>query len=674
MKNEWELSDLAAGLRALGLRPGQPLLVHSSLRSVGRVAGGAATLLHAIQEVAGPDATVVVPAQTAQNSGSSPAFRAATSQLEPAALEQYLADMPVFDPRTTPSQGMGAFAEYLRTRPGAVRSGHPQTSFAALGARAGDCVRVHDLDCHLGKRSPLGWLHDNAADVLLIGAGYASFTGFHLAEYLLPGQRPTRAYHCVSRGADGNRRLEELWDVDLDESDFAALGARMDAMPFVRGGQVGAAACRLVPIRLAVNFALADQDFRRRRAVPARDRAVPSGSRTVPPDRLDGLAGQAAGRYFFLSYARLPPLPPVLGADIADPPDDEVRSFYRDLQAAVASRAAPGTKLRPGFLDVEVAAGSHWRSGLIDALCAAEVFVPLLSPEYYRRSWPLREWAAFERRVRDAETGAPWHRFVPVLWVPLPGPAGEDSGTPGMAAALSLADEDFRARYAEIGLLALQRRPEYQGHYRRVLEALAARIVTQAEKAPISPSSVAIPETAAPPRAAATGRVFAVTVTARGTRAGAAPAEYLLISAEKLGYAARVRDYSDPPGGLSRHPGFLLVEPGRGVLPDDLDTVVAGLPPWVLPVVLTVSGKITIFPKSVYREYAHRPEIVQRGLSGIGSLRELLGIAPLLVAHAEREYLRYSPSPRTGSRSVFPARPNVGNPYAGQHGKESPHD
>jgi aminoglycoside 3-N-acetyltransferase len=674
MRDRQGLGDLAAGLRALGLRPGQDLLVHSSLRSVGPVAGGAATLLRAIQQVAGPDATVVVPAQTAQNSASSPAFRAATSQLDPAQLERYLAGMPAFDPRTTPSQGMGAFAEYVRTRPGAARSGHPQTSFAAVGARAGDCVRVHDLDCHCGPRSPLGWLYDNAADVLLIGARYSSFTGFHLAEYLLPGQRPTRAYHCVSPGAGGDRRFAELWDIDLDESDFAALGARMDSMPFVRRGHVGAADCRLVPIRLAVDFALADHDFRRRRAGPGRHPAMPSGSRTVTPVRPDGLAGQAAGRYFFLSYARLSPLPAVPRADIADPPDRAVRSFYRDLQAAVARRAAPGTRLGPGFLDVEVAAGSHWRSGLVDALGAAEVFVPLLSPQYYRRSWPLREWAAFERRAGDAETGEPGRRFVPVLWVPVPAQTSEDSDAPGLAAALSLADAGSRARYAELGLLGLQRRKEDDDHYRRILGTLAARIVALAEKTPIGPSPAAIPALAAPPGATATGRVFTVTVTARGAGAGATPADYLLLSAEKLGFAARVRDYAGPDGEISVRPGFLLIEPGRGAVPEDLDVTVAALPPWVLPVVLTTSGERTIFAKSIYNQYGRRPEIVRRALSGIGSLRELLGIAPLLVAHAEREYLGHSPSPPTGSRSVFPPRPAVGNPHAGQHGKENSHD
>src|SRR6266566_5988369 len=151
--------DLVAGLRILGVLPGQDLLVHCSLRRIGPVAGGAATLLRALQTAAGPDATLVVPAQTPGNSLSSRFFREQTAGLNEAELENFVAAMPGFDPASTPSDGMGAFAEHVRTTPGALRSGHPQTSFAALGPGAADCTAGHQMTCHLGQQSPLGWLY-----------------------------------------------------------------------------------------------------------------------------------------------------------------------------------------------------------------------------------------------------------------------------------------------------------------------------------------------------------------------------------------------------------------------------------------------------------------------------------------------------------------------------------
>jgi aminoglycoside 3-N-acetyltransferase len=254
------LDELAEGLRSLGLKRGQDLLIHCSLRQVGRIDGGAATLLNAILDVAGQKATLVVPTQTTENSLTSTAFLSATAGLDAEERARFVAAMPGFDAVSTPSTGMGAFAEYVRTRPSASRSSHPQVSFAAIGPRARACTSVHDLDCHLGERSPLGWLYAAGAAVLLLGVGYSACTAFHLAEYHGPGT-PYRSYHCFT--SEGKRRVEhEFTDIELDDRDFELLGAELEAAAEQTGsglqrGQVGSAACRLVPLRAAVDFARA---------------------------------------------------------------------------------------------------------------------------------------------------------------------------------------------------------------------------------------------------------------------------------------------------------------------------------------------------------------------------------------------------------------------------------
>jgi hypothetical protein len=50
-----------------GVRPGGVLLVHSSLRALGWVSGGPLTVVHALLDLLGPDGTLVVPSQTADN-------------------------------------------------------------------------------------------------------------------------------------------------------------------------------------------------------------------------------------------------------------------------------------------------------------------------------------------------------------------------------------------------------------------------------------------------------------------------------------------------------------------------------------------------------------------------------------------------------------------------------
>ena len=264
--------QLAADLRSLGLQAGQDLLIHCSLRRVGHIDGGAATLMDALRDVAGPEATLVVPTQTTRNSLTSSTFLAATAGLDAEERARFIAAMPGFLATSTPSSGMGVFAQYLRTRPSASRSSHPQVSFAAIGPRARACTSVHDLDCHLGDRSPLGWLYAADAAILLLGVGYSACTAFHLAEYRLPGVPPRRTYRCFT--TEGGTRVEhEFTDVDLDDSDFELLGAKLestageDASSPLRRGQIGSAACRLMPLRMAVDFARSWLEVHRERVI-----------------------------------------------------------------------------------------------------------------------------------------------------------------------------------------------------------------------------------------------------------------------------------------------------------------------------------------------------------------------------------------------------------------------
>ncbi|WP_433533125.1 aminoglycoside N(3)-acetyltransferase [Micromonospora sp. CA-263727] len=254
-----DVDRLAADLTAVGMAAGRDLLVHCSMRRIGPVAGGPATLLAALRRVAGPDATMVVPAQTVGNSTTGPVFRAATDGLDAAGRAAYEARLPGFDPATTPSEGMGILAEHLRQESGAARSGHPLTSFAALGRRAVEITERHDLDCHLGERSPLGRLYAADAAILLLGVGYDRCTALHLAEYRPEARRPVgpppeQAYRCYVL-VGGRRQRRDFHAPVLDASDFVQLGAAIEAHLPVRRGLVGAAPTRLLDLRAAVDFA-----------------------------------------------------------------------------------------------------------------------------------------------------------------------------------------------------------------------------------------------------------------------------------------------------------------------------------------------------------------------------------------------------------------------------------
>ncbi|MGP2442029.1 aminoglycoside N(3)-acetyltransferase [Streptomyces sp. JW3] len=236
---------LAGGLRALGVRSGETLLVHSSLRSLGWVCGGAVAVVQGLLDALGPDGTLVVPAQTADLSDP------ALWENPPVPEEWWPAirsAMPPYDPRTTPTRGVGVVPETVRTWPGALRSAHPQTSFAAVGRRAAEVVADHATDCRLGTRSPLVALERLGARVLLLGAGYDSCTAFHLAEYRIPAP-------LVEVGRPGPYGWERVTEVSITSDRFDELGHDFERdRPVVRG-TVGAAEARLFPVADAVAYA-----------------------------------------------------------------------------------------------------------------------------------------------------------------------------------------------------------------------------------------------------------------------------------------------------------------------------------------------------------------------------------------------------------------------------------
>lgn len=224
---------LVDGLRGLGVRPGDTLMVHSSLRSLGWVNGGAVAVVDALMRSVGAAGTIVMPAHT---SDITDPVRWRSPPVPASWLETIRATMPVFNPSTSPTRAMGRVAELFRTWPGAVRSSHPSCSFAALGPLAEEIIGRHDLDDPLGRRSPLGALYRLDAKVLLIGVDFDRCTALHLAEDLAFSNRA-----MIREGApmlvDGMRRWVAFDVPEVKDADeFLPIGAAAAKAGLARSG------------------------------------------------------------------------------------------------------------------------------------------------------------------------------------------------------------------------------------------------------------------------------------------------------------------------------------------------------------------------------------------------------------------------------------------------------
>ncbi len=131
-------AEVAAAARQAGIVPGDLVLFHSSLSSMGHVVGGPDTVIDGFLEAVGPRGTVAVPTLC--------------NWLPEEQGQVY----ERWDPATSPSY-VGRITEHFRHRPDAVRSDQATHSVAAIGARAAELTADHGAfgrrQCPFGDRA-----------------------------------------------------------------------------------------------------------------------------------------------------------------------------------------------------------------------------------------------------------------------------------------------------------------------------------------------------------------------------------------------------------------------------------------------------------------------------------------------------------------------------------------
>lgn len=217
--------DIVAGLRAIGLRPGDLVQVHSSLSAFGYVEGGADAVVDALVDALGPDGTLMVPT-----------FNHGREE--------------IFDPATSPSVN-GKVTEVLRTRPEAHRSVHPTHPYAAIGPLAEWLTSEHleigtfDWECPLGK------LIQRDGLILLLGVGMNANTAAHVAEARFGARCLGYREHPRKVLLDGE--VIDAWAVRWRRGkclvEWDPIEEAMRARGMIREGRIGAADLMLMRAR-----------------------------------------------------------------------------------------------------------------------------------------------------------------------------------------------------------------------------------------------------------------------------------------------------------------------------------------------------------------------------------------------------------------------------------------
>jgi aminoglycoside 3-N-acetyltransferase len=208
-----------------------PVLAHASLRSFGRIEGGADTLLSALLPNVGAlmmpthtYVTMIIPMAGPANNGIMYGRRQGLNKMA-----------EFYDPHMPADRLMGAMAEVLRQRPGAKRSMHPILSFAGINVE--HALKSQTMEEPL---APIRMLAENDGWVLLLGVDHTVNTTIHFAERLA-GRKQFVRWALTQNG------IIECPSFPGCSAGFKSI--ERDVEPFMKKIQVGEALVQAVPMR-----------------------------------------------------------------------------------------------------------------------------------------------------------------------------------------------------------------------------------------------------------------------------------------------------------------------------------------------------------------------------------------------------------------------------------------
>jgi len=205
---------LTADLARLGIAHGDTLFIHSSLKSLGYVEGGAQAVIGALQDAVGPQGTLLLP--TYYLPGGT--VRATCE------MKDY-----VFDPRRHGTH-MGRLPEAFLASGNIHRSIHPTHSVSAWGRHAADLTEAHHRAPSIfGMGSPWQrFIGCEQAKVLGLGISMGPVTFYHALEDAMGDAFPVPVWEDATKLLACLDHAGRRWDVPVRPFDPAVAQRRID--------------------------------------------------------------------------------------------------------------------------------------------------------------------------------------------------------------------------------------------------------------------------------------------------------------------------------------------------------------------------------------------------------------------------------------------------------------
>lgn len=188
--------DVARAVVELGIRKGQVVLIHSSMKSFGYVLGGPEAVIQGFLDVLGEEGTLVMPTLSQKNWES--------------VYQDWYMDRP---------SDVGLLTEVFRKMPGVLRSNQATHSVAAIGAKAKWLTEGHTAygprygafgDYAFSRSSPWQKMYDMDASIVFAGVNMVCNTMKHLVEYMIFEEELEK----IKGLPEAQKLKKELWHYD----------------------------------------------------------------------------------------------------------------------------------------------------------------------------------------------------------------------------------------------------------------------------------------------------------------------------------------------------------------------------------------------------------------------------------------------------------------------------